>query len=1053
MSSLIEQLQSALGDSYRIERELGGGGMSRTFLAHEHTLSRRVVVKVLAPELLAGISVERFKREVLLAAGLQHPHVVPVLSAGDADGLPWFTMPFVEGDSLRRRLANGAMPIGEAIGILRDVARALEFAHASGIVHRDIKPDNVLLAGSSATVTDFGIAKAISASRTAAPGATLTVAGTAIGTPAYIAPEQAAGDPDVGHSADLYAFGAMAYELLTGRPPFVADTPARVIAAHFSETPRDARELRPDTPPALADLVMQCLAKEPSQRPASASVLVHTLGSIATGDVVQAPAVLSAPQVHLGKALALWAAASVVVIATAWAATRTIGLPDWGIPGAVGVMLAGLPAVLGTWYVQRATRRAYTTPAVTPGGSTVTASGGTLATLAVRAGPHVSWRRTWTGGVISVGGFALLLAGFMILRALGIGPAGSLRGAGEFGEREMVLVADFKPPSQDSSLGVTVAEAIRTDLAQSPNLNVITRSAIGEVLTMMGRPTASRVEFDVAREIATREGAKAVLDGNIVQLGPSYVVSARLVSALDGRELALFRRTAASDAELIGAIGKLSRDVRDKVGESLRDLRDTESLERVTTSSLPALRKYVEASDMLASQGDPERARKLLREAVAHDSTFAMAWRRLAASYAGSGRNRSQLLEAISKAYRHRDRLSENERLLTEASYYTYGPSPDLDRAISSYEALVARDPLNSAGLNNAATRHFRKRNYKRAAELLERATALPRPFGGAFTNLIDAYNAMNDREGARRTYDRFRTILPSHRGHWVAQAAVLMHEGKLDSAESVARKAYESTASASERDRASYYAGGIAMLRGRLGDVLRWSRLGSEAALQADRSPTPRLLASLDSAMVLGLFRGDSVRARRLVRDALARIPMDSLPAADRPWSYLSWIARYTQDAELAQRAHAGWARDTAVVGGDPRLHLYYEANSALARGRPADAIAFIRAGEQYTLDFERSHYAEMGYAFDRAGIADSAIVYYEKFAANPLSDIDIDPNHLAGAYKRLAELYDAKREWDRAATYYLKFVDLWREADPELQPVVKRAADRAAEIARQRG
>src|SRR5687768_10701484 len=156
----------------------------------------------------------------MLAAKLQHPHIVPVLSSGDADGLPWFTMPFVDGESLRTRLARGPLGISEVTGILRDVARALEFAHSRGIVHRDIKPDNVLLAGSSATVTDFGIAKAITASRTNGGGTTLTVAGTTLGTPAYMPPEQAAGDPDLDHRSDIYSFGVMAYELLTGQPPF-----------------------------------------------------------------------------------------------------------------------------------------------------------------------------------------------------------------------------------------------------------------------------------------------------------------------------------------------------------------------------------------------------------------------------------------------------------------------------------------------------------------------------------------------------------------------------------------------------------------------------------------------------------------------------------------------------------------------------------------------------------------------------------------------------------------------------------------------------------------
>src|SRR4051812_31683234 len=192
--------------------------MSTVFVARDNALGRTVVVKVLPYELAATVSVDRFKREIMLAAALQHPHIVPVLSSGETDGLPFFIMPFVEGESLRLRLGRGPLSIREAVSILKDVARALVYAHGRGIIHRDIKPDNILLSSGSATVTDFGVAKALSASRDparpASRQATITGIGTSIGTPAYMAPEQAAGDPSTDHRADLYALGIVGYEMM-----------------------------------------------------------------------------------------------------------------------------------------------------------------------------------------------------------------------------------------------------------------------------------------------------------------------------------------------------------------------------------------------------------------------------------------------------------------------------------------------------------------------------------------------------------------------------------------------------------------------------------------------------------------------------------------------------------------------------------------------------------------------------------------------------------------------------------------------------------------------
>lgn len=285
-------MRAELGDAYVIERELDGG-MSCVFVAEDRDLARRVVIKVLHPQLAASVSVERFRREILTVAALQHPHIVGVLRTGTANGLPYFIMPYVDGESLATRLTAGRMSVRDTVAILKDVSRALAFAHDRGIVHRDIKPGNILLAGGSAMVTDFGVAKALSSARRTDPSHVahgLTTDGTSIGTLLYMAPEQAAADPDIDGRADIYSMGATAYEMLTGAPPF-AGLPARaMLAARMSTLPPAISTVRDDVPDELNDLLMRCLATDPVHRPATAQDVVDTLErpGIVSGEFVRA---------------------------------------------------------------------------------------------------------------------------------------------------------------------------------------------------------------------------------------------------------------------------------------------------------------------------------------------------------------------------------------------------------------------------------------------------------------------------------------------------------------------------------------------------------------------------------------------------------------------------------------------------------------------------------------------------------------------------------------------------------------------------------------------
>jgi eukaryotic-like serine/threonine-protein kinase len=316
---LKERLQASLGANYTLERELGGGGMSRVFVATEITLGRTVVVKVLPPELAHAVSIERFRREISLAAKLQHPHIVSLLTAGETEGLPYYTMPFIEGESLRARLARvGELPLADVVRLLRDVAGALAYAHERGVVHRDIKPENVLLTRQHALVADFGVAKALSASATS-DEAHQTSLGVALGTPAYMAPEQAAADPLTDSRADLYALGATAYEMLTGTPPFAGRTAQATLVAHATETVTPVRDRRPSTPPALAELVMCLLEKRPADRPQSAEAVLIALDALATTSGSMAPVAAVAPATR-SKRRAAWLPGAGIALAVGAAA-------------------------------------------------------------------------------------------------------------------------------------------------------------------------------------------------------------------------------------------------------------------------------------------------------------------------------------------------------------------------------------------------------------------------------------------------------------------------------------------------------------------------------------------------------------------------------------------------------------------------------------------------------------------------------------------------------------------------------------------------------------
>jgi serine/threonine protein kinase/Tfp pilus assembly protein PilF len=272
------RLTDALAERYAIERELGRGGMATVYLAQEHKHARQVAIKVLHDELAASLGAERFLREIAIVARLSHPHIVPLIDSGDADGVLYYVSPYVAGGSLRDRLVRERrLPVRDALRIAREVGHALDYAHRNGFVHRDVKPENILFADGQAVLADFGVARTYGARATEAPTDMVTEAGLALGTPAYMSPEQATGDDELGTTSDVYSLACVVYEMLAGEPPLLGTSARATIAKQVTEIPRPIRALRPEVPPAAEQALAKALAKAPEDRHASVAEFIESL--------------------------------------------------------------------------------------------------------------------------------------------------------------------------------------------------------------------------------------------------------------------------------------------------------------------------------------------------------------------------------------------------------------------------------------------------------------------------------------------------------------------------------------------------------------------------------------------------------------------------------------------------------------------------------------------------------------------------------------------------------------------------------------------------------
>ncbi len=1036
MTQLRDRLQEALGSQYQIERELGGGGMSRVFVAVEAQLGRRVVVKVLPPDLSAGLSVERFRREIQVIAALQHPHIVPLLASGEAGELLYYTMPFIEGESLRAKLdREGAQPVASVVRILREVTDALGYAHQNGVVHRDIKPDNILLSHQHAVVTDFGIGKALSE---AGAAARITSTGVAIGTPAYMAPEQAAADPRIDHRADIYAVGVLAYELLAGEPPYRGPTAQAILAAKLTRPPAPITDLRAAVPAPLAALVMHCLERDPADRFQSTAELRAELDQFSSPTSATTPAAGTAPAGverpwSLPLVLGYFLATGAAVLGLAWGLRNLLGLPDWFISAAVVLLALGLPVVVLAVITHN--RRI---------------AGRKAVSLPIPGNVHhrLTMAKAVTGGIASFSALALVTGGYMAMRLLGIGPVGSLVASGKLAARERLIIADFGNQTRDPLLGPAVTQAFRVDFSQSKLVSPVEADYVRRVLKRMQRPDSIPVGLTVAREIAQREGWKAVVAGELQQVGPNVLVSAQLVNAQSGEVLASVRETARDSTGILEAVDRVSKRLREKIGESLRSIRANPPLADVTTGSLDALRNYSEALRDVY-EGDNAKAVTLLQEAVHQDSSFAMAWRKLGTMLVQGGERSAEGVAALTRAFQLRDRLTFRERKLTEDSYYM-DVTGATDSATGALQSLLAEYPNDSWALNNLGVMYevvgnkvAAEQSYLSAAKLEPESALI---WGNVFSVRVGLARYDSAASTLKLLKERFAP------GALMDEREVTLLAGRRDFAAAEARtrelvERYRSDPRAHNRE--LHLLAGILGIRGKLAEADRTFVQASE--LFAGRGLAGNALAEQALRVSPVAMYGDRRAAAARLDEALRASPLERMSERDRPLMDLIVAAVVAGQQDRARALLAEFERNPGNTPG--------RVVSILRIGARARVLGMANeALPQALADYRRASGAACGYcndapmanAFDRAGMPDSALFYYQRWAdaGEWLWDAGIYNFWPPVAYFRLAELYQQKSDTARAMEFYGKFAELWKEADAELQPRVKEARRRMSEL-----